>query len=84
MMDWRLITMCKELEDNRRMLAEIIYGRITFTAKEVVEEYRKKKGSTLVDGVLGVTGYITHLRDLGVLQLKSGRYIVQIEALMTA
>lgn len=76
--------MCQELEKNRRILAEIIFARHRFTAREIFDAYKSRTGFLLVDGVFGVEGYMRHLHELGVLEFKSGKYTVQESAFQFA
>lgn len=76
--------MCGELEKNRRILAELIYGRRQFTLRQLIKAYKARAGSLLVDGCLGVSGYVRFLQEYGVLVFRQGKYIVQESALEIA
>lgn len=73
--------MCGELENNRRILAGLIYGRREFTLVQILKAYKKRVGTLLVDGCLGVSGYVRLLQEYGVLVFKQGKYTVQESAL---
>lgn len=75
--------MCKELVNNRRILAGLIYSRCKFTVRGMERAYKEKTGSMLVDARLGVSGYIRYLHELGVLRLMGGMYVVDEDALQT-
>jgi hypothetical protein len=69
--------MCAELDNNRRILGDIIYSkRKPFTETKIITEFKRKTGSKLVDARLGVQGYLKYLRGLGVLELHGIHYTV--------
>jgi hypothetical protein len=72
---------CGELENNRRILAGLIYGRREFTLAQILKAYKKRVGTLLVDGCLGVSGYVRFLQENGVLVFMQGKYVVDERAL---
>ena len=69
--------MCKEVEHNREVLAQLVYSNESFTEEWLSDEYRNRQGSLFVDGYNGVLGYLRSLCEFGALRYEHGRYIVR-------
>ena len=73
--------MCKEFENNRKLLARLIYSKKTFTLERIVDGYKARKGNLIIDGQETIHGFITGFVEMGTLQDEGGRYRVSFQAL---
>ena len=65
----------KTIDENRSALAAIVFRQVgVFTLKRVQEEYRRQRGSLIVDGGITIHGYLQYLRDQGVIQEEGDGY----------
>lgn len=65
------------ITENQKALAEIIYSRDSFTAREVVAAYKKIRRSNIVDLSTTVDAYLDLLVEFGAIRQSEGRYIVR-------
>lgn len=65
------------LSDNHRTLCNIIYSRDSFTANEVLREYRIARKSEIVDISTNVTTHLNILVEFGAIRKSGNRYIVR-------
>lgn len=70
--------MCKAIEDNRRLVSNLIYTRRTFTAEEIIQAYKAIRGNAIVDGFESIRGFIRGLEEMGALRQEGGKYVVNI------
>ena len=69
--------MCKEFDENLRVLADVIYSEVgEFTEEKIAREYKKRTGFLMVNASISVSGFLKDLRDLGSLSLHAGKYQV--------
>lgn len=68
--------MCKSIDDNRKLLAHIVFNKSSFTASEIIQEYKAKKGHAIIDGLETVRGFLRGLEENGALKSQQGRYVV--------
>jgi hypothetical protein len=69
--------MSTNITENQKALAEIIYSRDSFTAREVVAEYKRVRHSNIVDLTTTVAAYLDILVEFGAIRQSEGRYIVR-------
>lgn len=65
------------LSENHRTLCNIIYSRDSFTANEVLREYRKARKSDIVDISTNVKSYLDILVEFGAIRKSGNKYIVR-------
>jgi hypothetical protein len=68
--------MCKEIEDNRRLLSKLVFSKKSFTADEIIHDYKAQRGNAIIDGFESVRGFLRGLEDNGSLRLERGKYVV--------
>jgi len=68
--------MCKAIEDNRRLLSKLVFSKRSFTAEEIIRDYKAERGNTIIDGFESVRSFLRGLEDSGSLRSESGKYVV--------
>lgn len=68
--------MCKQVDDNRKILSKIVFSKQSFTADEIINEYRAKQGNVIIDGLESVRDFLKSLEENGALTSQRGRYVV--------
>jgi len=68
---------CKEYNDTREKLAELVFKMQTFTEEELTAQLREaRQGSTEIGRGQTIYAFLDELREIGVLGFKCGRYSV--------
>lgn len=68
--------MCQEFINNRGLLIGLIYSHGIFTEEQIAREYRERRHSLMVDGLLSVRGFLNRMHEVGALEYNRGRYEV--------
>lgn len=70
--------MCKEYDENRKTLSDLIFQKKDFTESELIQEFKRKRHGKIEIGRLQtINDYLDDLREYGVLKLEGKRYHVQ-------
>jgi hypothetical protein len=70
--------MCKQYEENRRELTDLIYEKRSFTKGELVDEFVRRTGgaTTHIGGPNTVASHLEELREYRILRRIGDRYEV--------
>lgn len=68
--------MCNPIDDNRKFLSQIIFRKNSFTAREIIDEYKASRGNAIIDGSESIRGFLRGLEENGSLRSYQGRYVV--------
>jgi hypothetical protein len=70
--------MCKEYDENRKKLSELIFQKKEFTESELIQEFKKERDGKIEIGRLQtIHNYLDDLQEFGVLKWEDGRYHTQ-------
>jgi hypothetical protein len=76
---------CKEYDESREKLSELIFSLKSFTEEELESRFREIRGSKIEIGrKQTIHDYLDELRELGALSFEFGHYCVQDRTLMLA
>jgi hypothetical protein len=77
--------MCKEYDESREKLSELIFKLQRFTEGELEAKFRKNRhGKTEIGRSQTIHDYLDELREFGALGFESGHYVVQKRSLALA
>ncbi len=68
--------MCKQFDDNRRLVSKLVYSRRQFTVEEIIAAYRNERGNAIIDGFETIRSFIRGLEEHGALRMEHGKYVV--------
>ncbi len=77
--------MCKEYDESREKLSELIFTLQNFTEEELKKQFKRKRhGKTEIGRSQTIHDYLDELREFGALGFESGHYYVQKRTLVLA